>query len=82
MASGIATSQGWTIPMVAGMDNVPVQDDTFLFNQLSLTSTTGPIAGQNQTNATVTAFGKKHTSVRSELKCVNKTIHYLSSLKK
>ena len=72
MASGIATSQGWTPPMVAGLSKVPVQDNTFLWNQLSLTSTTGDFAGQNSTKA---SFGKR--KINSKLSSDNKDIRYL-----
>ena len=68
--SGIATSQGWTSQMVAGMDKVPVQNDTFLWNQLSLTSTTGDFSGQNKLPA---SFGKK----KAALFKVNNEIKYL-----
>ena len=73
MATGIATSQGWSPQMVVGMDHVPEQNNQFLFNQMSLISTTGNIAGENQTK-----FGGT-----KRLKKINSDIFYLKkSLKK
>ncbi len=69
MASGISSPQGWSPQMVAGMDNVPVQNDTFLWNQLSLTSTNNSFHGKKTTNA----FGKQKNNL-------NKMIIYLKSL--
>jgi hypothetical protein len=67
MASGTNTSQGWSPQMVSGMERVPVLDDRFLMNQMSLTSTTGNFAGENQTK-----FGKQQ-----KLKKVSSDINYL-----
>ena len=73
MATGLSTSQGWSSQMVAGIDRLPeAANGQFLFNQLSLTSTTGPIAGQNQ----LPAFGK---SV-NKLAKVNADIRYLKQV--
>ena len=72
MASGISSPQGWSPQMVAGMDNVPDQNDTFLWNQLSLTSTTNPFQGKK----TTIAFGKKKLNLNK----INKFIFYLKSL--
>ena len=68
--SGIATSQGLTPFQVAEIDKVPVKDNIFLWNQLSLTSTTGDFSGQNQLPA---KFGKKKNSLLK----VNNEIKYL-----
>jgi len=78
MATGLATSQGWSPQMVAGIDRVPVAspDGQFLFNQLSLTSTTGDIAGQNQ----LPAFGKKALKKVNALNKVNADIRFLKSV--
>ena len=70
--SGIATSQGLTSQMVAGIDKIPVQDNTFLWNQLSLTSTNF-LSGQNQLPA---KFGKKKTAFLK----VNNEIKYLKQV--
>ena len=71
MATGINTSQGWSPQMVTGTLRVPVQNDQFLMNQMSLTSTTGVIAGQNQTK-----FGN-HKKVNVYIKKVKSDINYL-----
>jgi hypothetical protein len=74
MASGLATSQGWSPEMVAGMENVPVYQGNFLMNQLSMTST--PVNkipfGQNQTQK----FGKSH----NKLGKVCRDINYLKKM--
>ncbi len=75
MASGISTSQGWSPGMVAGMEHVPVYQDKFLMNQLSMTST--PVDqitfGKNQTQK----FGKSH---KNSLSKVLKDIIYLKQV--
>jgi hypothetical protein len=72
MATGVATSQGWSPQMVSGIDRVPVQGDSFLFNQMSLTSTTGNFSGENR----LPKFGRKH----SLLAKVNSDIRYLQKV--
>jgi len=73
MATGLATSQGWSPEMVAGMEHVPVYQGKFLMNQLSMTST--PVNqipfGQNQTQK----FGKSDL-----LKKVKQEIKFLQSI--
>jgi len=72
MATGVATSQGWSPQMVAGIDRVPVENDSFLWNQMSLTSTTGNFAGENR----LPMFGRK----QSLLAKVNSDIRYLQKV--
>ena len=71
MATGINTSQGWSPQMVAAMERVPVQNDQFLMNQMSLTSTPRNFASENQTK-----FGN-HKKVNVYIKKVKSDINYL-----
>ena len=72
MATGVATSQGYSTGMVAGIEKYPANEfGQFYFNQLSLSSTnpTG-VAGLMYAPAPKTAFGKSVSmkSVRSDIK--------------
>jgi hypothetical protein len=71
MATGINTSQGWSPQMVTGTLRVPVQNNQFLMNQMSLTSTPRNFAGENQTK-----FGN-HKKVVPLIKKVSCDINYL-----